>query len=87
MDSASREADREFSKQESPFLPVIAVAHSGLEYLRWRLTQGSQSLALGLTLIAATQLRLGRITDFSAQTTIGENLHFHPTVLRTSGRG
>ena len=34
---------------------MIAVAPSGLDYLR-RLTQGSQSLALGLTLTAALQL-------------------------------
>jgi len=39
----------------SRLLPVIAVAPWGLDYLRW-LTQGSQSLALGLTLNAATQL-------------------------------
>ena len=37
-------------------LPVIAIAPSGLDYLRRWLTQGSQSLALGLTLSAATQL-------------------------------
>ena len=34
---------------------MIAVAPSGLNYSAW-LTQGSQSLALGLTLIAAPQL-------------------------------
>ena len=36
-------------------LPVIAVAPLGLDYLRV-VTQGSQSLALGLTLTAASQL-------------------------------
>jgi hypothetical protein len=33
-----------------------AVAPSGLDHFRWFVTQGSQSLALGLTLIAAPQL-------------------------------
>jgi hypothetical protein len=39
----------------SRLLLVIAVAPSGLDYLGG-LTQGSQSLALGLTLTTATQL-------------------------------
>ena len=38
-----------------PLLPVIAVAPSGLDH-KVGLTQGSQSLALGLTLAAAPQL-------------------------------
>jgi hypothetical protein len=53
------------ARKQVPLLPVIAVAPSGLDYLRW-LTQGSQSLALGLTLAAATQLAEGsRLTSSS----------------------
>jgi len=48
-----RSGDREFVNRIP--LAIIVVAPSGLDYVRW-LTQGSQSLALGLTLTAATQL-------------------------------
>ena len=37
-------------------IPVIAVAPSGLNYFSWFCSQGSQSLALSLALIAAPQL-------------------------------
>jgi hypothetical protein len=50
-----RSGDRKLVNR-SRLLPLIAVAPSGLDDLLV-LTQGSQSLALGLTLTAATQLR------------------------------
>jgi len=52
LDFESREAATESLLPGSRRLPLIAVAPSGLAPL----TQGSQSLALGLILSAATQL-------------------------------
>jgi hypothetical protein len=46
---------RQRVRKQGPLITSVAVAPSGLDYPRW-LTQGSQSLALGLSLNAATQL-------------------------------
>jgi len=58
LDSTSPKRRQRVDEQGSRFLPVIAVAPSGLDYVGV-VTQGSQSLALGLTLAAATQLAEG----------------------------
>ena len=52
----SRSGDRECLNRGLGLLPVIAAAPSGLDCLEWVRPQGSESLALGLTLAAAPQL-------------------------------
>ena len=55
FDGRAAERRQRVSKQTRVELPVICIAPRGLNTFRG-LTQGSQSLALGLTLSAASQL-------------------------------